>query len=107
MATLSGRECRSFSSINDMAKPSMNDLIHLMATEAEARREEAYQHRLEMATEAEAKREEANQHRLKMVEMAQQQVLELRAIDHGYLKTEGQGKRHPIKVKMWSPSLQH
>ena len=45
-----------------MATPSMDDLIHLMATEAEARREKA------------------NQSRLKMAEMAKQQVVELRAL---------------------------
>ena len=43
-----------------MATPSMDKLICLMATEAEARREEANQHRLEMVMEAEARREEAN-----------------------------------------------
>ena len=45
-----------------MAAPSMDDLIHLMETEAEARREKANQHRLEMA------------------EMEQQRVVELRAL---------------------------
>ena len=52
MTTLSGREYRSISSINSMARLSMDDLIRLMAREAEARREEANQHRLEMAAKA-------------------------------------------------------
>ena len=64
-----------------MATPSMDDLTFLMAIKAEARREEANQHRLEIATEAEARREEANQHRLEMAEIAKQQMVELRA--HG------------------------
>ena len=46
-----------------MATPSIDELIHLMVIEAEARREEA------------------NQHRLKMAEMAQQWVVELRALE--------------------------
>ena len=80
MTTLSGREYRSISSINSMARLSMDDLIRLMAREAEARREEANQHRLEMAAKAEARREEANQHRLEMEEIEQQQVVELRVL---------------------------
>ena len=71
MTRRSGREYRSFSSINSMATPSMDDFICLMATEAEARREGTNQHRLDMATEAEARREEANQHRLEIAEMEQ------------------------------------
>ena len=51
-----------------------------MATEAEARRDEAIQHRLEVATEAEARREEANKCRLEMAEMEKQRVVELRAL---------------------------
>ena len=62
MTTLSGRGYGSFSRINSMATPSMDDLICLMRTKAEARREEA------------------NEHRLKMAEMEQQQVVELRAL---------------------------
>ena len=49
MTTRSGREYGSFSSINSMATPSMDDLICLMVTEAEARRGEANQYRLEIA----------------------------------------------------------
>ena len=45
-----------------MATPSMDDLICLMLTEAEARREEA------------------NEQRLKMAEMEQQRLVELRAL---------------------------
>ena len=60
MTTQSGSEYRSFSSINSIATPSKDDLIHLMAKEAEGRREETNKHRLEMATETETRREEAN-----------------------------------------------
>ena len=38
MTTRSGREYGSFSSINSMATPNMDDLICLMVTEAESRR---------------------------------------------------------------------
>ena len=54
-----------------MATPSTDNLIRSMETQAEARREEANQHRLEIATKAEARREEANQHRLEMATEAE------------------------------------
>ena len=61
ITTRSGREYGSFSSINSMAMPSMDDLIRLMVTEGKAKRER-------------------NQPRFEMAEMKQQRVVELRAL---------------------------
>ena len=46
MITRSGREYGRFSSINSIGTPTIDDLIHFMVTEAEAKKVEANQYRL-------------------------------------------------------------